>query len=236
MAYEFLKKLFGEAKDGEEPKAMTYDQLEAAIDADKDLKLVDLSAGGYVAKNKFDAKETELTGVKKQLEDANETIGKFKDQDIDGIKKKVSDWEVKYNTDTQTLKDQLAAQQRSHAEEMFMTGYKFTSKPAREGVLNAFRSQKFKLDDNGTFQGADKYMEDLMQNDDYKGAFVVEEKEDPQDGGDGNNKPENNGGNGGNNFPRFAGGTNGGSGKETNPFLAAGFGAGFTHLRQPKED
>lgn len=25
MAYEFLKKLFGTPKDGEEPKAMTYD-------------------------------------------------------------------------------------------------------------------------------------------------------------------------------------------------------------------
>ena len=35
MAYEFLKKLFGTPKDGEEPKAMTYAELEAAIDADK---------------------------------------------------------------------------------------------------------------------------------------------------------------------------------------------------------
>lgn len=36
MAYEFLKKLFGTPKDGEEPKAMTYAELEAAIDADQE--------------------------------------------------------------------------------------------------------------------------------------------------------------------------------------------------------
>lgn len=28
MAYEFLKALFGEPKEGEEPKAMTYAELE----------------------------------------------------------------------------------------------------------------------------------------------------------------------------------------------------------------
>ena len=45
MAYEFLKKLFGTQKDGEEPKAMTYAELEAAIDADKKIQIVDLKAG-----------------------------------------------------------------------------------------------------------------------------------------------------------------------------------------------
>ena len=50
MAYEFLKKLFGTPKEGESPKAMTYADLEAAIDADKKIKVVDIKAGGYVAK------------------------------------------------------------------------------------------------------------------------------------------------------------------------------------------
>lgn len=45
MAYEFLKKLFGVQKDGEEPKAMTYAELEAAIDADKKIQVVDVKAG-----------------------------------------------------------------------------------------------------------------------------------------------------------------------------------------------
>lgn len=67
MAYEFLKKLFGTPKDGEEPKAMTYAELEAAIDADKKIQVVDVKAGGYVSKEKLDAKITELDGVKQQL-------------------------------------------------------------------------------------------------------------------------------------------------------------------------
>lgn len=60
MAYEFLKALFGEPKEGEEPKAMTYAELEKAIDADKNIKVVDLSGGDYVSKSKFDSRETEL--------------------------------------------------------------------------------------------------------------------------------------------------------------------------------
>lgn len=113
MAYEFLKKLFGTQKDGEEPKAMTYAQLEAAIDADKKIQVVDVKAGGYVSKEKLDAKITELDGVRQQLTDANAEIKSYKEMDIDGIKKSAKDWEDKYNHDTQELNDKLAKQETS---------------------------------------------------------------------------------------------------------------------------
>ena len=225
MAYEFLKALFGEPKEGEEPKAMTFAELEQAIKADKNIKVVDLSGGDYVSKSKFDSRGTELEGVKQQLETANATINSFKDQDIEGIKKSVSDWETKYNKDTQQLKDQLAAEQRAHAEEMFMTGYHFTSKPAREGVLNAFKEQNFQMKD-GKFVGADEYMQKLMENDDYKGAFAIEKEPEA----DPEVKPETPP------MPRFAAGTTGTEQTSENPFLKAGFGAGFTRIRQPKEN
>lgn len=115
MAYDFLKKLFKKDENGA-IIPMTAEELEAAIDADKNIKVVDLSSGGYIAKDKFDAKETELKGVKKQLDDANIQIKSFEDQDVDGIKKKVSEWEQKYNTDTQALRDQMAAQSSLHCE------------------------------------------------------------------------------------------------------------------------
>lgn len=225
MAYEFLKALFGEPKEGEETKAMTFAELEKAINADKNIKVVDLSGGDYVSKSKFDSRGTELEGVKQQLETANATINSFKDQDIEGIKKSVSDWETKYNKDTQKLKDQLAAEQRAHAEEMFMTGYHFTSKPAREGVLNAFKEQNFQMKD-GKFVGADEYMQKLMENDDYKGAFAIEKEPEA----DPEVKPETPP------MPRFAAGTTGTEQTSENPFLKAGFGAGFTRIRQPKEN
>ena len=221
MAYDFLKKLFKKDENGA-IIPMTAEELEAAIDADKNIKVVDLSSGGYIAKDKFDAKETELKGVKKQLDDANIQIKSFEDQDVDGIKKKVSEWEQKYNTDTQALRDQMAA--------------KFTSKAARKGVLDELRSKKFQLDDNGTFLGAKEFMDSLMGDEDYKGAFVTENK----DGGAGSGAEGGNGGSGagaggqGGNPPRFSAGANGGTpaGGNQNPFLNMG----FNRLRQPKEN
>ena len=180
MAYEFLKKLFGTPKDGEEPKAMTYAELEAAIDADKKIQVVDVKAGGYVSKEKLDAKITELDGVKQQLSDANTTIQSYKDMDIDGIKQSAKDWETKYTQETQKLTAQLAAQERTHALDMFMGGYKFSSKPAENGVRAEFEKKNFTLED-GKFLGGDEFMKSLMENDDYKGAFVFEDDSNPED-------------------------------------------------------
>ena len=58
---------------------------------------------------------TERDGLKTQLDEANKTIKSYADMDIDGIKKAAADWETKYNTDTQQLKDQLAAQETEFA-------------------------------------------------------------------------------------------------------------------------
>ncbi len=52
----------------------------------------------FVSKNDFDTKNTELKGVKAQLDDANSTIQSYKDMDIDGIKQAAADWETKYNS------------------------------------------------------------------------------------------------------------------------------------------
>jgi hypothetical protein len=226
MAYEFLKKLFGTPKDGEQPKAMTYAELEAAIDGAKDIQVVDLKAGGYVAKSKLDAKITELAGVQQQLTDANTQIQSFKDQDVEGVKKKVSEWETKYNADTQALKDQMAEQARKHAEEMFLSGYKFSSVAAKNGILAELQGKKFQIDDHGTILGAKEFMQSLMENEDYKGAFVTEQKKDGEPEQQTQTPPAPTG-------PRFSAGTGGTTqpgGAAANPF--AGFG-GFTRLRQP---
>lgn len=237
MTYEFLKKLFGTPKEGEQPKAMTYDELEAAINAESGIKLANLAEGGYVSKNKFDDKETELSGVKKQLEAANTQIQSFKDQDVDGIKQKVTEWETKYNTDTQALKDQLAAQERSHTEEMFMSGYNFTSKPARNGVLAELQGKKFQID-NGVLLGAKEFMQSLMENEDYKGAFVTEKKGDEGEGAGGNGGSgagaAGGAAGGAQQLPRFSQGTNGSQGGDNGGMPTINF--GFTRIRQPKKD
>lgn len=223
MAYDFLKKLFASAEEGDAPRALTYEELEAAIDADKGITLVNLKDGGYVSEEKFKAKETELKGVQAQLTTANETIKGFEGQDVEGIKRKVSEWETRYNTDTQELRDKLAAQARSHAEEMFLSGYQFTSKAARNGVLAELRAKEFKLGDDGSLLGGKEFMDSLMENEDYKGAFVVEQE--PE--GDGGQPPEP-----GPRRPRFSAPTNGGvvGGEQKNPFNFS-----FTHVNPPKQ-
>lgn len=224
MAYEFLKKLFGTAKEGEEPRAMTYAELEAAIDADKGIKLINLEGDEYVSKSKLDAKIAELKGVQEQLKAANETIKGFEGQDVEGIKRKVSEWEAKYNTDTQELRDKLAAQARSHAEEMFLSGYNFTSKAARNGVLAELRAKEFKLGDDGSLLGGKEFMDSLMENDDYKGAFVTE-PEANEDDVEQSPTP-------GPKRPRFSAPTNGGvASGEQKPL----FDFGFTHVNEPKQ-
>lgn len=219
MAYEFLKKHF-KTDDKGNLLPMTYDELEAAIDADKDIKVVNLSEGGFVSKAKYDAKDEEVKGVRQQLTDANAEIQSYKDMDIEGIKTKAAEWENKYTTETQALNNRLAEQAREHAEDMFMAGYKFTSKAARNGVLSELRAKKFQLD-NGTLLGGKEFMDSLMANEEYKGAFVTEEKPEVK-------KPEENV-----QKPRFAGptgGNTGGTGGDNKPLIDFG----FTRIRQPK--
>lgn len=179
MAYEFLKKLFGSPKEGEKPKAMTYEELEAAIDADAKIQVVDIKAGGYVTKETLDTKDTELGGVRKQLEEANKEIQSYKDMDIDGIKKAAEDWEEKYKTDTEALSKKLEDQATEFAAKEYIGKYSFTSDLAREAATAAFMKQEFKLDENGKFLGADDFMASMKEAN--PGAFVAEEPPAPED-------------------------------------------------------
>ena len=57
---DFLKNIFGD-------KALTYAELEAALKDNKEVKLANLAAGGYVDKGKFDALETKNKTLSEQL-------------------------------------------------------------------------------------------------------------------------------------------------------------------------
>lgn len=221
MAYEFLKKLFGTQKDGEEPKAMTYAELEAAIDADKKIQIADLKAGGYVSKDKLDAKITELDGVKQQLTDANAEIQSYKDMDIDGIKQKAADWEQKYNSETQKLNDKLTKQERDHQMDRYLDTVGLKSGAMyRDYVRKALEEKNLKLE-NGKFLGADDVMKELKENPDYKDAFVVENVEtDPEGDGKETTPPEG--------TPYFSTGTN----SQTQEPKGSPFSFGFSGVRK----
>lgn len=170
--YDYLKALFGTNEDGT-PAALTFDQLSEKLGENKEIKLANLAEGGYVSKEKFEAKELEVNGLKDQLNTANATIQSYKDMDIDGIKQSVVDWEKKYNDETNKLNQQIAANERNYREDLFFKDYKFTSKAAENGVRAEFDSKNFTLD-NGVFLGGKEFMDKLKADDDYKAAFVVD--------------------------------------------------------------
>ncbi len=237
--YEFLKNLFGTGENGE-PQAMTYAELEAAIDASKDLKLVNLKTGGYVSQEKFDAKETELKAIQQQLTDANAQIQSFKDVDVEGIKSKVSEWETKYAADTEALKKQMEEQEVRHQRDLYFSNVKFASNAARNGILMEFDKQGFQLKD-GKFQGADDWL--AQQKKDDPASFVLEDNKPAGDGnGDGKGEEGKEGagdasgsaaGQPAANLPKFATQTSNGSG--TGPDQKKSFGMNFIGVRKRPE-
>lgn len=177
MSYTFLQKLFGEVKEGEQPKAMTYEELEAAIDAEEGLQLINLKDGGYVPKEKLDSKIAELSGVKKQLEDASKEIKSYQDMDIDGIKKAASDWEEKYKTDTAALNEQMQKQAYEFAVRDAANGLNFTSNAAKKQFIADVVEKNLPLE-NDKLLGFEDYVTAYKESD--PGTFVVEkEPEEP---------------------------------------------------------
>ena len=165
---EFLKEILGEELYSQfNDKVNTYNNT----NKDKPLKIVNLSDGNYVSKEKFDGKENDITSLKKQLEDANNEIKSYKDMDIDGIKKSATDWENKYNDLLKSQEEATKQSIRKERTDAFFNDVKFASNSAKAGVIAAFNDQDFKYDEkNNKFIGASEWLEDYKKND--AGAFL----------------------------------------------------------------
>lgn len=94
---EKLKALFGS-------EALTWEQLEAKLKDNKEVKLANLAAGQYVDKKKFDDKVQELSTAQTTITGLQDTVKKFDGVDIDKLKKDAADWETKYNADIAAMK------------------------------------------------------------------------------------------------------------------------------------
>lgn len=162
---DFLKDVFG-------TEALTYDQLAEKLKDSKDIKLGNLAGGAYVSKDKHAALETERDGLKKQLETAATEIKSYKDLDVDGIKQKAADWETKYNTDTQTLKDQLAATEYGFAVQQAVSGVKFTSESAKKAFVADLTAKKLPLQE-GKLLGLEDFRKEYAASD--PGAFIPDD-------------------------------------------------------------
>lgn len=96
---EELKTLFGE-------NALTYEQFSVALEAadKKTINLANLAKGGYVGKEKFAAKETELTTAQNTIRELQDAAKKWDGVDVDKLKNDMAALETKYNTDIAAAK------------------------------------------------------------------------------------------------------------------------------------
>ena len=94
---EKLKALFG-------ADALTWEQLEAKLKDNKEVKLANLATGNYVDKKKYDDKAAELEAANGTITGLRETVSKFDGVDVAKLKKDAEDWEAKYNTDLAAVK------------------------------------------------------------------------------------------------------------------------------------
>lgn len=143
---------------------------------------------------------TERDGLKDQLAAANNEIKSYKDMDIDGIKAKASEWETKYNTDTEALKNQLAEAQYGFAVKDSVSGMNFTSASAKKAFIADLTAKKLPLQE-GKLLGLEDFVKSYKESD--PGAFASEE--------DGK-------------MPVFSRGTSGGSSTNADASLRAAFG------------
>lgn len=96
---EELKSIFGES-------ALTYEQFTAALDAadKKTLNLANLAKGGYVAKDKFTNKETELATAQNTIRELQDAVKKFDGVDVEKLKGDMAALQTKYDSDLAAAK------------------------------------------------------------------------------------------------------------------------------------
>lgn len=146
-----LKELFGE-------NALTYDQFEEALEkADKKtLNLANLAKGGYVAKDKFTNKETELATANQTIKDLQDAAKKWDGVDVDKLKNDMAALQSKYDTD-------IAAAKLDNALNLALIEAKAKNPKLARAALDM---SKIKLDGD-KLSGLTEQVEALKKSDGY---------------------------------------------------------------------
>ena len=151
---EFLKEIFGDG-------ALTYDQLVAKV-AEKKMKLADLSTGGYVGKEKFEALNTEKSGLETRLNEANKKLEGYDPE-----------WKTKAEQAKAAADEQVQAVQRSFAMKEQAANLKFSSESAKRAFIADLEAKKLPIQD-GKVLGFDDFAKSYRERD--PGAFLPDEK------------------------------------------------------------
>lgn len=167
---EFLKDVLGEE---------LYNQVAAKLKGNDKIKLANLAEGGYVGKEKFDAAQTTIVDLQKQLKDRDSDIAGLKKStgDNEALTKQLTELQGKYKTDTETLSTKLKDNALNSALELGITKAKGKNSTAIKALID---KSKLTLKDDGSVDGLDALLEGVKTSDPY--LFTVEETK-PQGNG-----------------------------------------------------
>jgi hypothetical protein len=116
--------------------------------------------------------KTEKVGIETQLTEANKKIEGFKEIDIDKIRAEVDEWQEKYETDTQKLKDSLTQKDYDYKINELTNGLKFSSNGAKRSFIEDLKAKDLKLE-NDSLLGFDDFVKSYRETD--PSAFMQEE-------------------------------------------------------------
>ncbi len=168
---EFLKQILGDDLYSQvENKVNSYNSDEK--NKNNQVKIVNLSEGNYVGKDKFDAKETEITDLKQQLNNANKQIDDFKEMDIDSIKKTADEYRQKFEQAQKEADTKIKEMQYDSDLTEYMKTLKINDDVHAENLKKMIKEKKLPFE-NGKLIGGDDVVN--MYKEKYPSVFKNEE-------------------------------------------------------------
>lgn len=139
-------------------------KLGIELTADQKKQLGEVAEKEFVSAKDAAADKAKLEELTKQLAERDKDLEKLKSENkSDELSKQIAELTAKYDADTKSLNEKLAAQEQSFAAEKLLSGYKFASERVKNSVLEEFKSKGFKFE-NGAFVGGKEYLEELKKN------------------------------------------------------------------------
>ena len=165
MDRKFLQKLEVEGLEGGLPKAV-IDEIMAEYGQDFKEK-----------EKQIETLTTEKEGIQQQLEEANKQIQSFKDINVDDLNKQITEWETKYNQDTENLKNELSKKDYDYKIKDLANSLKFSSNGAKRAFLEDLKEKGLEFNEDGKLDGFDDFVNSYKETD--PDTFLKEEpKED----------------------------------------------------------
>ena len=177
---DFLKDALGEE---------LFNQVSAKLKGNDKIKLANLADGGYVGKEKFDAAQTTIADLQKQLKDRDSDITSLKKSagDNEFLTKQLTDLQSKYKTDTEALNTKLKDNALNAALDLGITKAKGKNATAVKALIDR---SKLALKDDGTVDGLDGALEALKKSDGYLFEQVTTTPKGPGNPGGAGGGPE----------------------------------------------